>query len=171
MTVEKRMPITVNGVSIDPASDREIAGSLPKGSSDRPSNYILVQSWGPLDKAQRAALGATGAETLEYLPENAYLCRFPSRDLQTIRALPFVAWAEAYLRVFKLTPRLSAWVNRTDAHSHDAPPPSGKVARRYCVVDVVVHRDVDSAVASLEIARTVELEPDSISVSGRRLSL
>ena len=44
------------------------------------TNYVLVQANGPLTAANRKALEATGAKILEYVPENAYVCRYAPAD-------------------------------------------------------------------------------------------
>jgi hypothetical protein len=45
---------------------------------------------------------SNGVEILEYAPEDTYICRYVPADLSKIRALPFVAWVNVYLHVFKI---------------------------------------------------------------------
>ena len=70
------------------------------------SNYALVQVRGPLGDDEKAQLKAAGYQLLEYVPENTYVVRFPGDDLSAVRALPFVTWANPYLKGFKVNPDL-----------------------------------------------------------------
>ena len=85
-------PITINGVSLDPLAEAQglaAAGLEPPDASQ--SNYVLVQTGGPLTAEQRGQLEKAGAEVQEYVPESTYLCRYAPADLQPLRDLPFVA--------------------------------------------------------------------------------
>jgi hypothetical protein len=49
-----------------------------------------LRTSGPLTDEQKDELARLGVEPQEYVPENAYLCRYQPSDLDAIRALPFV---------------------------------------------------------------------------------
>jgi serine protease AprX len=79
--------ITINGVSLDPQLESpELKTRSLLATTSSGSDYILVQTQAPLDQAQKAALAATGAELLEYVPESTYLCHYNARSLAQIRA-------------------------------------------------------------------------------------
>ena len=97
--------ITINGVTLDPSAERgALRGAKLLSADAKDSDYLLVQTKGPLMKEERAALEKTGARILEFVPQNTYICRYRGTGLKRIRALPFVAWANTYLRGFKINP-------------------------------------------------------------------
>jgi serine protease AprX len=70
------------------------------------SDYLVVQTHGPLNADQRSALAKVGAEILEAVPGDAFICYFPKTNLTKVRALDFVTWAELYPRAVKIAPSL-----------------------------------------------------------------
>jgi hypothetical protein len=69
--------ITINGISIDPDSQINAIRSANLISPDSSnSNYILIQSTQPLNREQKSQLSELGAEILEFVPENTYICRY-----------------------------------------------------------------------------------------------
>ena len=105
--------ITINGITLDPAAQaHELAAAMLDSPDASQSNYILVQTTEPLNRAQKDELKALGATILEYVPNNTYLCSYSPADLGPIRALPYVGWVNVYLEGFKsrrncaLLPRL-----------------------------------------------------------------
>lgn len=59
--------ITINGVTLDPAAQTVALRSAKLLSADaKDSDYVLVQTKGPLSKEQRAALEKIGAKILEF---------------------------------------------------------------------------------------------------------
>ena len=99
--------ITINGVTLDPSAQKAALRSAKLVSADaQDSDYVLVQTKGPLNKEQRAALEKTGAKILEFVPQDTYVCHYPGTNLKKIRALPFVTWVNTYLRGFKINPAL-----------------------------------------------------------------
>src|ERR1700739_578896 len=99
--------ITINGISIDPVKHGPALAAAHLISPDASgSDFILVQTCEPLTQAQRAQLQGLGAEILEYVPENTYICRYRPTDLGPLRALPFVTWVNVYWRGFKISPAL-----------------------------------------------------------------
>lgn len=97
--------ITINGITLDPDQQRPALAALGLGAPDvSDTDYVLIQLTGPATAAQRGELEALGAELLEFVPENAYLARFPGNDLSAIQKLGFVHLATRYMRGFKLNP-------------------------------------------------------------------
>jgi hypothetical protein len=135
--------ITINGVSLDPLAQ---APALAAAGLDTPdtstSNYVLVQTAEPLTDAQRTELGDLGVDIQEYVPDDTYLCRYAPADLSPVRALPFVTWAGAYLRGFKINPTLRP--TPPDAAAAVLPGPLRQPpSRRRREVEIVLHDDVD----------------------------
>ena len=86
--------VTINGISIDPTAPKPVLASLSlDNATAKASDYLIVQTKEPLDKAKRVMLTKAGAKILEAVPGDAYVCYFPKTDLSKVRALPFVAWA------------------------------------------------------------------------------
>src|SRR6266851_5457791 len=99
--------ITINNIVVDPLAERPALSEAKLETNDAASSdYVLIQTRHPLDKQEKAQLAATGASILEYVPDSTYLCHFEPQDLTAVRKLPFVAWANVYLRQFKVPPAL-----------------------------------------------------------------
>lgn len=163
--------ITINGVSLDPVEEAEglRAASLEAADASH-SNYLLIQANEPLTGDQTERLADLGVVIHEYVPENTYLCGYRPTDLQAIRSLPFVAWANVYLRGFKITPALQP-AAETAASIVPAPaprPPSRKVRQ----VDVVLHQDVDPSSEMIQrIAGAAGVDPDALATGRRKVRL
>ena len=99
--------ITINGIAIDPAAPKAALAALSlHNATAKNSDYLVVQTKAPLDKAQRAALAKAGAKIIESVPGDAYICHFPKTGLANVRALAFVEWAELYPQAVKLSASL-----------------------------------------------------------------
>src|SRR4051812_31864912 len=99
--------ITINGIAIDPDSPKPALAAFGLASADaKESDYLVIQTKGPLDKSERASLGKAGATILEAVPGDAYICKFPKTSLTEIRALKFVKWADVYPQAVKISPSL-----------------------------------------------------------------
>lgn len=72
------------------------------------TDYILVQTTHHPSESEKAQLRNAGAEIIEYVEHDTYLCHYPPQSLEPVRALPFVSWANPYFRGFKLDPALAA---------------------------------------------------------------
>jgi len=164
--------ITINGISVDPQAQAPTLARLALVSEDASqTDYILVQTRVPLTRSEREQLQSTGAEPLEYVPENTYICRFPASDLRPIRKLAFVAWANPYLHTFKIAPRLR--------RPHSSPTPNdllrlhatqvGSITQQPQLVDVVLHRGVDPQSVRDELARAAGVESESFTQLGAKL--
>src|SRR4051794_12838142 len=165
-------PITINGVSLDPVAEAQglaAAGIEPADASQ--SNYVLVQTDGPLTADQREQLESTGAEIQEYAPQSTSLCRYAPADLQPLRDLPFVRWAGVYLRGFKIPPALKrpepAPTTTIVPGGAGGPSPSRK--RRE--VDVVLHDDVGPDQDDLRgrIAAAAKVAPEDLRTGRRKV--
>jgi subtilisin family serine protease len=152
--------ITINGVSLDPATDASSLSHHALLAADASSSdYLLIQTHGPLTAEQKAQLKQTGAVALEYVPTDTYVCRYAPSDLTAVRALPFVAWAHVYLQGFKIAPELHAGASGPRAALLDlrglaSPPHVGAH-----LVDIVLHRDVDPATVADAIAAAAGVDP------------
>jgi serine protease AprX len=136
--------ITINGITLDPLARPEalIAAGL-RSTDASTSDHILIQTGEPLGGEQRAQLTDAGVEIQEYVPESTYLCRYAPADLERIRALPFVTWADVYFRGFKIAPSLRP-AGPAPATSLLASQPRRSQSRVLHQVDVVLHDGVDA---------------------------
>jgi serine protease AprX len=165
--------ITINGVSVDPvAQSAGLRAAALESADASQSNYILIQTDGPLTDDQKAQLSDLGVEIHEYVPENTYVCGYRASDLSAIRALPFVVWADVYLRAFKIPPALRPAAPDATASVLPASVPRSpsRVPRQ---VDVVLHDDVstDSDQLRREIAAVTRRDPDDLQVAPHKVRL
>ena len=66
--------ITINGISIDPSAPRPALAALSlNNETAKDSDYLVVQTKRPLDKAERTALAKTGATIIEAVPGEAFM--------------------------------------------------------------------------------------------------
>src|SRR5437868_6380755 len=132
--------ITINGVSLDPSSSATAMAGLTSADASQ-SDYVLIQVQAPLTPDQRVELSKLGLVVQEYVSENTYLCSYKPADLSAIRRLPYVVWANVYLRGFKIPPGLRP---PAAGAAHLVPPEEGpSTSRKLHRVDVVLHYDVD----------------------------
>jgi hypothetical protein len=161
--------ITINGISLDPVTYAN-AGLMSATSAG--SNYILIQATAPLTADQKEQLATAGVTIHEYVSENTYLAAYQSDDLAKLRGLPFVAWADVYMKGFKVPPNLrpheanpAAWI---------APPaPAPSLSNRLRMVDVVFHEDVDPSSVDLKkrLAAAARVNPDGLPIGRRKVRL
>jgi serine protease AprX len=64
--------ITINGVSLDPASSVPLVAALATADASH-SDYVLVQSNAPLTEQQKGQLDGAGFKIGEYVSEDTYL--------------------------------------------------------------------------------------------------
>jgi serine protease AprX len=159
--------ITINGISIDPAASKPALAALAlNNETAKDSDYLVVQTKEPLDKADRTALSKAGATIIESVPGDAYICYFPKTNIAKVRALSFVEWAEVYPKAVKITPSL-----------HNVEPRPGGVPVALVAmaapgvldatrktVDVVLHRNVNSKEAAKHIAQAAHLPLAQVSI-------
>jgi subtilisin family serine protease len=151
--------ITINGVYLDPAAPKLQQASLLAADAVS-SPYVLVQVKGPLSAGQKKQLEDLGLALLEYVPEDTYVCHSNGTALASIRALSFVAWANSYMKGFKIPPSLHAAAEETRADLldlHDAPVASPRSRSR--VVDIVLHRNIDPKSVAQKIGHAAGIDP------------
>src|SRR6266568_3136347 len=165
--------ITINGVSLDPVTQSEGLSAARLESADASqSNYVLIQTRGPLSDEEKAQLSELGVVIHEYVPENTYLCGYRPSDLGSIRALPFVVWANVYLQGFKIPPSLRPAAADSAASILPMSVPRSP-SRKLREVDVVLHNDVDSISAELtnRIAEAAKVDADGLRMGRRKVRL
>ena len=152
--------ITINGISIDPtAPKRALAALAMSNPTAKDSDYLVVQTTEPLQKAQRTALAKAGATIIESVPGDAYICYFPKTALAKVRALPFVEWAELYPKAVKISSSLLNAGARPAVLSASlaAMGVPGVLDSTRKTVDVVLHRNVSLKKAAKLIASAAHL--------------
>lgn len=135
--------ITINGISLDPIAQAQAfkAANLEAVDASQ-SDYILVQTVAPLSPEQKDELARLGLVIHEYVSENTYLCGYKGTNLAQIRALPFVTWANTYLREFKVAPNLRSATMASNFNILPMPV-AASYSRAPRMVDIVFHQDVD----------------------------
>lgn len=166
--------ITINSISIDPNAQRSTLGFNSLMSDDSASsNYILVQTSAPLNREQKSQLTNLSVEILEYVPENAYICRYTPSDLSAITNLPFVEWANIYLEGFKITPQLRSQSSNPDkVNLLELRPMGTSMSRQTKTVTVVLHHNVaiDDDLRE-RIASAARVDPQSLQFSSNSVRL
>ena len=76
---------------IDAATDAFV---LQQGDT----RYLLLQVRSELDAEQRAELEQLGVELVQFVPDDTYLCRFDVGELDRVRSLEFVTWANPFMK-------------------------------------------------------------------------
>src|SRR5713101_5936734 len=165
--------ITINGVSLDPVADAqafELAGLASPDAST--SDYILIQTRAPLTPEQKDELTGMGVVIYEYVSDNTYQCGYKARDLFGIRALPYVAWANVYLRGFKIAASLRPTAG--DATAHILPMTAAALHRKSPhTVDIVFHEDVDTGSDALKtaVAEAARVDKDTLPMGRNKVRL
>jgi hypothetical protein len=121
-------PITINGNTLD-QSTRSTADAF---------KYILVQSRAPLSPLQRQNLENAGLKHLDYVSKNTYLGHYQDADLDKIRQMEPVVYADVYLQSLKITPRLK----------------EVQLDQNY-EVDITYHEGVDVSPGSSDLKRSI----------------
>lgn len=164
--------ITINGNSVDPVSDAPVLRALNLHFADATtSDYLLIQTSGPLTSDQKTQLSSLGLVIHKYVSEDTYLCGYKPTDLESVRALPFITWANVYLTHFKvpgsmksaaapgtsILPSVTASSNSRETHT----------------VDVILHDDVDatSDPVKSKIATAARLDATTLESSPRKVRL
>ena len=170
--------ITINGITVDPlAPHRALAARamLEEMRSNDASkfNYILVQTTHPLNREEKRELAEAGASILEYVPQDTYLCHFPSSDLGRVRALKFVSWTGPYDKGFKLHPALIGLERKGTVRSlfEVSVRPHATLDATPKVVDVILHRNLKASDVLEKIAEAAQVSPDLIQVGRNKVRL
>jgi serine protease AprX len=165
--------ITINGVSLDPIAQAQALALAGLEAADAAeSDYILIQTTAPLSPAQTDELARLSIVIHEYVSPNTYLCGYKGADLRSIRALQFVAWANVYLRNFKLGPNLRpAGVNPAMHILPSAAAASNSRTPRK--VDIIFHEDVDpnSDAVKSAVAAAARVDKDTLPMGRRKVRL
>ena len=165
--------ITINGISVDPqlqVNELSAAKAISPDSAD--SNYILIQTKQPLNRDQREQLAALDVQLIEYVPTNAYICYYAAADLAAVRALPFVEWANVYLRGFKIAPQLAQPAGAANsANLLAVGAPKTSMAQEPRRVEVVLHRNASANDVRDKIAAAARLDPEDLKVSNGKIRL
>src|ERR1051325_1296120 len=171
--------ITINGIAFDPLDPHLQPGqetiTLPDASS---SDYLLLHLTGPVNQSQKAELRNLGVRILEYVPELTYLSYYEGANLELIRNLPFVSWANVYPRGFKIAPELKPRPNApelttlkqtTFVDANSAPQLSVNHATQ--TIDVVFHANVEPESVREKLAKATGLEPDDLVLGRHKVRL
>src|SRR5262245_34943049 len=167
--------ITINGITVDPLGQGPALMAANLHAVDASgSNYILIQTRQPLDKSQKDELRQLGVEILEYVPENTYLCHYAPTQLAAIRALPYVEWANVYMRGFKLAPSLvptPVGGASTPNLMTLAAQPHRTLSTAPKTVDVVFQANVDPANIRDKVAAAARIDPAELKLTGQKVRL
>ncbi len=165
--------ITINGVSLDPTAEAVTLGAAGLESPNAEhSDYILIQATGPLTAEQRDELAGLGVVVSEYVSEDSYLCSYKPADLAPIRVLGYVAWANVYLRGFKVAPSLLPQPPSSTANI--LPVAAGPLhSNTPHTVDIVFHDDVDTSSQDLAtaVAAAARVDRDTLPMGRRKIRL
>ncbi len=164
--------ITINGITMDPEREAPQFAALGMPSSDTTStSYILIQTVAPLGKDQREALVNLQVKILEYVPENTYLARYEPADLGPVQNLPFVEWANPYLRDFKIAANLRGRErsSRQPAALLALGPMESSPSPQPAEVDVVLHNDTPAEDVVEALAEAAGVDRDSLEICRNRV--
>ena len=167
------MLITINGNSLDPEAHGPVLHGLGLHAVDASnSNYILIQTSNPLSTEEQSQLSNVGVNVHKYVSENTYLCGYKPTSLAVIRALPFVTWANVYMKQFKVA---SQFKSKPEVHATAIVPSQPEVSksRTRHQVDVRFHDDVDSTSETLksEIAAAARINKDTLEMDSHKVRL
>ncbi|KAH7036044.1 peptidase S8/S53 domain-containing protein [Microdochium trichocladiopsis] len=148
-------PFVVNGNVIAPEN---VPSHVPRMASK--TNFILVQSRGPLTPAQKEDLARSGAHLLEYLGNYTYLCRYEPHDLQPLRDKHYILNVSIYLRELKSTTALKQAV-RTETDKEDYE------------VDCILHEAPGIVPLELapQVAKAARVGEDNLEISANKIRL
>ncbi|PVG04503.1 kp-43 peptidase [Serendipita vermifera] len=161
---------SINGNRLDPVSQAPVIKNLGLEAADASgSNYILIQTAHCLTLEQKEALKALEVQILKKVSRITYLCSYKPSNLQAIRDLPFIEWADVYNRHFKICSQLKG---RENEYSQELPMVAGvTTSEEPQTVDIVFHEDIDGCPEELksEIATAANIDPASLIVCRRKI--
>jgi hypothetical protein len=165
--------VTINGISLDPVAQGPALANAGLMSADSAgSNYILIQTTQPLTKDQKDQLAQLGARILEYVPESTYIAYYEPANLDAIRNLPFVSWANTYMQGFKIDPALRPTpANAPVSSLLSAGEPDMAPGGAPRTVDVVLHRNASVDTVRQQLAAAAGVDPAAIQSSGGKVRL
>jgi len=166
-------PITINGNTLDPVAQAPVLRALELEAVDASkSDHVLIHSIARLSPEEKDQLAGFGLVLHGYVSENTYLYEYKGTDLETIRSLPFVSWANIYSKHFKVSPDLKA--AGREASSQILPNLAGpSYSRAANTVDIVFHEGVDTSSEQLkrDIAAATHVDWESIKISRNKVRL
>jgi hypothetical protein len=168
--------ITINGVTIDPLTQEPALAAANLIAADAAdSNYILIQADQPLTKDMKTELKGMGVEILEYVPDDTYLCNYPDTDLNQLRSLGYVAWANTYMHGFKVAPALKSRSAATRAGPATpmalSAAPGSTLDTNPRAVDVVLHSNADPESIRDRLAAAANLDPSELTLKHHKIRL
>lgn len=148
-------PFRVNGNTLAP---EDVPPHVPRTAEG--TDFILVQSRNPLDPDQKDDLVRAGAEMLEFLGSNAYLCRYEPANLEPLRAKPYIKEVSIYLRELKSTMALKEAIDR-DTGTEDYE------------VDCILHESPDIVASKVapRVAEAAKVGEDELEVGANKIRL
>lgn len=147
--------ITINGNTLEPVVTERPGVRTPRVLAEdaSKSNYILIQTrGGPLSKTQKQELKNKNVDIQEYVGNATYLCGFKPDNLQPIRLLSFVRYADVYQQTFVVQP---------EARYPSSAGIKSEKEEKEEKVDVILHHDVeisDNLIRQIAIAAHVPRE-------------
>lgn len=168
--------ITMNGVTFDPLAQAPALAAANLHSADATdSDYILIQTKEPLSKGMKTELMNMGVEILEYVPDDTYLCHYAGTELEQIRSLSYVAWANVYLQGLKVPPSLKSGPVAAPAGTRNllelAAAPAGSLRTTPKMVDVVFHANVDPQTVRDKVAEAAHLDSSDLQLTRHKIRL
>jgi serine protease AprX len=154
-------PISINGNTLDPAAPAVRAAGLGTGDA-ADSNYILIQTKGAVTKDNKDELQRMKVGIKELVSDSTYLCRYEPSDLEPIRKLDFVKWANVYPTHFVVSSRLKP--DRATV----TPSIMTVLSTHPHMVDVIFHAEHKKDAKTLieEVAKAAHVNPSGL--SGRK---
>jgi hypothetical protein len=95
-------------------------------------------------------------------------CRYVPADLSKIRALPFVAWVNVYLHVFKISPRLRP---AAAANALTLAPVPASISKDRVTVEIVLHKDSMTDAVRNQIAAAAGVDPTQLQAGRDKIRL
>ncbi|KAF4551907.1 Hypothetical protein D9617_12g037970 [Elsinoe fawcettii] len=146
-------PFLVNGNKVVP---EDVPSYVPRTAEK--TDFILVQTQRPLDPSQKDDIVKTGAQLIEYLGNNTYLCRYEPHDLQPLRDKTYILEVSIYLRELKSTIALKKAIDDEN------------VKQDY-VVDCILHQtpNIIAREVAAQIAEAAQVHPNDLEISSNKV--
>ncbi len=97
-------PLQFKAGTVDPSTITDVRTAMQAG--ERLPTRVLVQLDGPMDADRRAAIEASGARVLDYMPTNAFVLDIRRARMEALNVLPFVERVLAFDAAWKVSPDL-----------------------------------------------------------------
>ncbi|KAJ1324699.1 serine protease AprX [Microdochium nivale] len=148
-------PFCINGNVLAP---EDVPSNVPRTAEG--TDFILVQSKSTLSPDQKDDLVKAGAEILEFLGNNTYLCRYEPADLQTLREKSYITEVSIYLRELKSTITLKETID-LDTNTEDYE------------IDCILHEAPGIVARELapQVAKAAQVGKDELEVSSNKIRL